>query len=175
MARRFSFRPLAALAWLALRLLRAWVNEQTAPVWLGLATRQMAARPGLVMLQVSAMAMGWMALILLVLLRTDLLSAWRTATPSDAPNRFVIFDSPPALAASPATPRGSGPALRANRRTPIGGRGHGGRCSSFAEAFAFASAPPVRTAASVRPSRGPRSAPAALRNSRWPPRPPDHR
>jgi putative ABC transport system permease protein len=84
----------AVLAWLALRLLRAWVNEQTAPVWLGLATRQMAARPGLVMLQVSAMAMGWMALILLVLLRTDLLSAWRTATPSDAPNRFVINIQP---------------------------------------------------------------------------------
>ena len=65
----------AGLAWLALRLLRRWVNEQTAPVWLGLATRQMAARPGLVMLQVSAMALGWMALMLLVLLRTDLMHA----------------------------------------------------------------------------------------------------
>jgi putative ABC transport system permease protein len=84
----------AGLAWLALRLLRAWVNEQTAPVWLGLATRQMAARPGLVMLQVSAMAMGWMALVLLVVLRTDLLSAWRTATPAEAPNRFVINIQP---------------------------------------------------------------------------------
>jgi putative ABC transport system permease protein len=40
------------------------------------------------------MAMGWMALILLVLLRTDLLSAWRTATPTDAPNRFVINIQP---------------------------------------------------------------------------------
>ncbi len=84
----------AGLAWLALRLLRAWVNEQTAPVWLALATRQMAARPGLVMLQVSAMAMGWMALVLLVVLRTDLLSAWRTATPAEAPNRFVINIQP---------------------------------------------------------------------------------
>jgi putative ABC transport system permease protein len=84
----------AALAWLALRALRAWVNEQTAPVWLGLATRQMAARPGLVMLQVSAMAMGWMALILLVLLRTDLMHAWQKATPADAPNRFVINIQP---------------------------------------------------------------------------------
>jgi len=84
----------SGLAWLALRALRAWVNEQTAPVWLGLATRQMAARPGLVMLQVSAMAMGWMALILLVLLRTDLMNAWQTATPADAPNRFVINIQP---------------------------------------------------------------------------------
>ncbi|MDI9331673.1 MAG: FtsX-like permease family protein [Alphaproteobacteria bacterium] len=84
----------AALAWVCLRLLRACVNEQTAPIWLGLATRQMAARPGLVMLQVSAMAMGWMALILLVLLRTDLMHAWRQATPADAPNRFVINIQP---------------------------------------------------------------------------------
>jgi putative ABC transport system permease protein len=84
----------AGLAWLALRGLRAMVNEQTAPVWLGLATRQMAARPFLIMLQVSAMALGWMALWLLVLLRTDLLDAWHTATPADAPNRFVINIQP---------------------------------------------------------------------------------
>jgi putative ABC transport system permease protein len=31
-----------------------------------------------------------LALVLLVLLRTDLISAWRQATPKDAPNRFVI-------------------------------------------------------------------------------------
>ena len=70
------------------------VNEQTAPVWLVLATRQMAARPTLVVLQVSAMALGWMALCLLVVLRTDLLQAWQTATPAQAPNRFVINIQP---------------------------------------------------------------------------------
>jgi putative ABC transport system permease protein len=84
----------AALAWLALRGLRAMVHEQTAPAWLSLATRQMAARPFLIMLQVSAMALGWMALWLLVLLRTDLLDAWHQATPADAPNRFVINIQP---------------------------------------------------------------------------------
>jgi putative ABC transport system permease protein len=84
----------AGLTWLALRRLKEMVNEQTAPIWLGLATRQMAARPLLVMLQVSAMALGWMALWLLVLLRTDLLDAWHTATPADAPNRFVINIQP---------------------------------------------------------------------------------
>lgn len=89
-----SLALFAALAWLALRVLRFWVREQTAPVWLGLATRQMAARPGLVVLQVSAMAMGWMALMLLVLLRTDLMSAWRQASPANAPNRFVINIQP---------------------------------------------------------------------------------
>jgi putative ABC transport system permease protein len=84
----------AGLAWLALRALRAMVHEQTAPIWLGLATRQMSARPVLIMLQVSAMALGWMALWLLVLLRTDLLDAWHAATPADAPNRFVINIQP---------------------------------------------------------------------------------
>jgi putative ABC transport system permease protein len=33
---------------------------------------------------------GLLALMLLVLLRTDLISSWRQATPVDAPNRFVI-------------------------------------------------------------------------------------
>jgi putative ABC transport system permease protein len=33
---------------------------------------------------------GLLALVLLVLLRTDLISSWRQATPPDAPNRFVI-------------------------------------------------------------------------------------
>jgi len=40
--------------------------------------------------QVSALAVGLLALILLVLLRTDLVASWRKATPPDAPNRFVI-------------------------------------------------------------------------------------
>jgi putative ABC transport system permease protein len=37
-----------------------------------------------------ALAVGLLALVLLVLLRTDLISSWRQATPPDAPNRFVI-------------------------------------------------------------------------------------
>jgi putative ABC transport system permease protein len=40
--------------------------------------------------QVSALAVGLLALVLLVLLRTDLVASWRRATPPDAPNRFVI-------------------------------------------------------------------------------------
>jgi putative ABC transport system permease protein len=80
----------AVLAWLAVWLLRRLVPQAGAPRWLGLATRQLAARPALVVLQVSALAVGLLALMLLVLLRTDLISAWRAATPADAPNRFVI-------------------------------------------------------------------------------------
>ncbi len=55
-----------------------------------LATRQISARPAYTVVQVSALAVGLLALVLLVLLRTDLISSWRSATPPDAPNRFVI-------------------------------------------------------------------------------------
>jgi putative ABC transport system permease protein len=80
----------AALSWLAIRSLRASVNEATAPRALVLATRQISARPAYTVVQVSALAVGLLALVLLVLLRTDLIASWRNATPPDAPNRFVV-------------------------------------------------------------------------------------
>ena len=84
----------AASSYAAVRLLRASVNETTAPRWLVLATRQLSARPAYAVLQTSALAIGLLALMLLVLLRTDLISSWRQATPADAPNRFVINVQP---------------------------------------------------------------------------------
>ena len=80
----------AALSWVAVKVLRRSVNEATAPRWLVLATRQISARPAYAVVQVSALSVGLLALVLLVLLRTDLVSSWRKATPPDAPNRFVI-------------------------------------------------------------------------------------
>jgi putative ABC transport system permease protein len=90
----------AVLAWAAVLLLRRavpdagvprwWTLGAAAPRWLVLATRQIAARPAFAVLQVSALSVGLLALVLLVLLRTDLISSWRQATPPDAPNRFVI-------------------------------------------------------------------------------------
>ncbi len=80
----------ALSAWLAVTALRKLVPQSRAPRWLVLATRQIAARPAFAVLQVSALAVGLLALVLLVLLRTDLISSWRNATPPDAPNRFVI-------------------------------------------------------------------------------------
>lgn len=80
----------AGLSWVAVKLLRRSVNEATAPRWLVLATRQVSARPVYTVVQVSALSVGLLALVLLVLLRTDLISSWRRATPPDAPNRFVI-------------------------------------------------------------------------------------
>ncbi|NBS48210.1 MAG: FtsX-like permease family protein, partial [Betaproteobacteria bacterium] len=80
----------AVLGAAAVWLLRRSVNEATAPRWLVLATRQMSARPAYAVVQVSALAAGLLALVLLVLLRTDLIASWQKATPPDAPNRFVI-------------------------------------------------------------------------------------
>jgi putative ABC transport system permease protein len=80
----------AGISYLAIKLLRKSVNDATAPRWLVLATRQLTARPAFAVAQISALSLGLLALILLVLLRTDLINSWRQATPADAPNRFVI-------------------------------------------------------------------------------------
>ncbi|MEW5885907.1 MAG: FtsX-like permease family protein [Pseudomonadota bacterium] len=98
----------AAASWAAVRLLRRWVNEATAPTWLRLATRQIAARPAYAVLQSSALAIGLMALLLLVLLRTDLISSWQQATPADAPNRFAINIQPDQAAAFQGSLRAQG-------------------------------------------------------------------
>ena len=80
----------AGISFIAIKLLRMSVNDATAPRWLVLATRQLTARPAFAVVQISALSLGLLALILLVLLRTDLINSWRKATPADAPNRFVI-------------------------------------------------------------------------------------
>ena len=84
----------ALLGWLAVGLLKRAVPEARAPRWLVLATRQLAARPAFAVLQVSSLAVGLLALVLLVLLRTDLIASWRQSTPPEAPNRFVINIQP---------------------------------------------------------------------------------
>ncbi len=84
----------AGATWLALKLLRKWVPSNTTPRWLLLATRQVMARPFYAVVQVSALSVGLLALVLLVLLRTDLISSWRKATPVNAPDRFVINVQP---------------------------------------------------------------------------------
>jgi putative ABC transport system permease protein len=84
----------AGATWLVLKLLRKWVPSDTTPRWLLLATRQVMARPVYAVVQVSALSVGLLALVLLVLLRTDLISSWRKATPVNAPDRFVINVQP---------------------------------------------------------------------------------
>jgi len=93
----------ALLAWLAVKLLRRVVPVNVSgagvPRWLLLATRQVAARPGFAVMQVASLAVGLLALALLVLLRTDLIASWRAATPASAPDRFVINIQPDQSAA----------------------------------------------------------------------------
>ncbi len=88
----------ALLAWAAVSVLRRAVPSAAisahAPRWLVLATRQVSARPGFAVLQIAALGVGLLALMLLVLLRTDLVTSWRQATPPDAPNRFIINIQP---------------------------------------------------------------------------------
>ena len=98
----------AVTSYAAVRLLRRFVNEATAPTWLRLATRQIAARPAYAVLQISALGIGLLALLLLVLLRTDLISSWQQATPADAPNRFVINIQPDQADAFQASLRAQG-------------------------------------------------------------------
>ncbi|MEO8411144.1 MAG: ABC transporter permease, partial [Propionivibrio sp.] len=55
-------------------------------------------RAGASVAQIVALALGFMALILLTVTRSDLLDAWQRAIPADAPNRFVINIQPNQLA-----------------------------------------------------------------------------
>ena len=84
------FMLLGALAvWLVRRSMGAAL-AQGLPYWLRLALRQLGARPVFAVLQISSLGVGMLALVLLVLLRTDLVRSWRQATPADAHNRYII-------------------------------------------------------------------------------------
>lgn len=55
-------------------------------------------RSGASVVQIVALALGFMALLLLTVTRNDLLEAWRQAIPPEAPNRFVVNIQPAQLA-----------------------------------------------------------------------------
>ncbi|RSZ57584.1 FtsX-like permease family protein [Massilia atriviolacea] len=69
-----------------LKTLRGAVDNQS---W-RFAVTSLQRRPGATIVQVVSLALGLMALLLLTVVRGDLMTAWRSATPPDAPNRFVI-------------------------------------------------------------------------------------
>lgn len=101
----------AGLAWLAVQVLKRLVPAGSGgglPRWLLLATRQVAARPAFAVTQVASLAVGLLALALLVLLRTDLVDSWRQATPARAPDRFVINIQPDQTSAFQAALRDAG-------------------------------------------------------------------
>lgn len=83
----------ALVAWLGLRLLRRLRGVSANQSW-RFAITSLQRRPGATVVQVVSLSLGLMALLLLTVVRGDLMSAWRTATPPDAPNRFIINIQP---------------------------------------------------------------------------------
>jgi putative ABC transport system permease protein len=59
-----------------------------------LAIASWSRRRTLAIVQTASLSAGIMALLLLTVTRTDLIDAWRQASPPDAPNRFVINIQP---------------------------------------------------------------------------------
>jgi putative ABC transport system permease protein len=84
-----GFGLFALVAWLALRLLRKLRGASNHQGW-RFAVTSLQRRPGATVVQVVSLSLGLMALLLLTVVRGDLISAWHTATPPDAPNRFII-------------------------------------------------------------------------------------
>jgi putative ABC transport system permease protein len=100
----------AMVAWVAVALLRALANKLAGhvPTWWTLGTRQLTAQPVQTVVQVCALSVGMLALMLLILIRTDLVASWRAATPADAPDRFVINIQPDQAASFQALLKESG-------------------------------------------------------------------
>jgi len=76
-------------AWLFLRSMKTMRNWFGWPAW-RFAINALQRRSAASVIQVVALSLGLMALLLLTVIRGDLLSAWRAATPANAPNQFII-------------------------------------------------------------------------------------
>jgi putative ABC transport system permease protein len=85
----------AGVAWATLRLLEPLraLTGRLGITW-RFAVAAVQRRPVAAIVQLVALSVGLMALLLLTVTRTDLVSAWRSAAPPDAPNRFVINIQP---------------------------------------------------------------------------------
>lgn len=77
----------AFISWLALRLLSTVRIKGFA---LGFVILSQGRRTSLAIVQITALGIALMALLLVLLLRADFLSAWQGNIPSDSPNRFMI-------------------------------------------------------------------------------------
>jgi putative ABC transport system permease protein len=92
------FAVFARLAIFLAAGLRSGVRTTSGFGWrYGLASLERRSAASVV--QIVALALGFMALLLLTVTRGDLLDAWRRATPPDAPNRFVVNIQPEQLSA----------------------------------------------------------------------------
>lgn len=97
---------LAGVAWLLLRWLKTARQGLHGPWRYGLAN--LSRHQGMTLTQVSALGLGLMALLLLLFVRTDLLSRWQQTLPADAPNRFVINVQPEQVAGVSAFAKAQG-------------------------------------------------------------------
>jgi putative ABC transport system permease protein len=88
-----AFVVFGLVAWLGLRSLRSLRNAIDHQGW-RFAITSLQRRPGATIVQVVSLALGMMALLVLTVVRGDLMTAWRNATPPDAPNRFIINIQP---------------------------------------------------------------------------------
>ena len=88
-----AFAVFALVAWLALLALKSVRGGVRSQGW-RFAITSLQRRPGATIVQIVSLALGLMALLLLTVVRGDLMSAWQSATPPDAPNRFIINISP---------------------------------------------------------------------------------
>lgn len=91
----------ATLMFIAVSALAVWVVtliRRVGPVarrpLLRLSIASWSRRRALAIAQTAALSAGIMALLLLTITRTDLIDAWRRASPPDAPNRFIINIQP---------------------------------------------------------------------------------
>ena len=89
-----AFAVFTLASFLALRALSAARHGAKLDASWRFALASMQRRPVNTIVQTVAIAIGLMALLLLSVTRTDLVSAWRKAVPPDAPNRFVINVQP---------------------------------------------------------------------------------
>ncbi|MYM95855.1 ABC transporter permease [Duganella vulcania] len=80
-------------AWLGVGALRPMRGLFNHPAW-RFAVTDMRRRPAASITQIVALALGLTALLLLTVVRGDLLSAWRQATPDGAPNHYIINIEP---------------------------------------------------------------------------------
>ncbi|GAB2853294.1 FtsX-like permease family protein [Pseudoduganella ginsengisoli] len=88
-----AFGIFGLIGWLGLNVLKPLRGAVHSQAW-RFAVTSLQRRPGATVVQVVSLALGLMALLLLTVVRGDLMTAWRNATPPDAPNRFIINIQP---------------------------------------------------------------------------------
>lgn len=76
-------------AWLFLRVMRFMRSWFHFPAW-RFAINSLQRRSMTSVVQVVSLSLGLMALLLLTVIRSDLLLAWRQSTPANAPNHFIV-------------------------------------------------------------------------------------